>query len=514
MGQVINTNLASMAAQRALNSTQGDVKTSLERLSSGLRINGARDDAAGLAISERFNAQIKGLNQAVRNASDAISLSQTAESALAGTTDLLQRARELAVQSANATNSSTDRAALQAEVTQLVSEIDRIASTTSFNGQKLLDGNFSNKQFQVGANANQTVGVTIAGAKSTDLGSANTVTFQDFMAPMVGAAAGTAASGRIAENLTFKVTPLGGTAVESTVNLSAGETASAIASRITANVDNLTATAKTGARLAYVNTNGAADTIAITINGTSLGNIARGADQQAFANNVDSAIKAKASLAGLTTTTSTDGIAIVDSTGADIKVEVGAQTDSAGGDEGVVVTALQADGSVATGARDDTTLVSNQGTLVSGDISFTTNETATTAFAVKSTSDAAGSVLDVATANGYEDGTVAASSDKVSTMTIATVAGANTAIQVIDGALATISSTRADLGATQNRFDAIVSGLQVASDNQSAARSRIVDADFAKETATLTRGQILQQAGIAVLAQANAAPQNVLALLQ
>ena len=115
MGQVINTNLASMAAQRALNSTQGDVKTSLERLSSGLRINGARDDAAGLAISERFNAQIKGLNQAVRNASDAISLSQTAESALAGTTDLLQRARELAVQSANATNSSTDRAALQAE---------------------------------------------------------------------------------------------------------------------------------------------------------------------------------------------------------------------------------------------------------------------------------------------------------------------------------------------------------------------------------------------------------------
>ena len=484
MGQVINTNLPSMAAQRALNASQGDVKTSLERLSSGLRINGARDDAAGLAISERFNAQIKGLNQAVRNASDAISLSQTAESALGGTTDLLQRARELAVQSANATNSSTDRAALQAEVTQLVAEIDRIASTTSFNGTRLLDGNFANKQFQVGANANQTVGVTIAGAKSTDLGSANNITFTNFMAGMVGAAAGTAVNGRTAENLTFSVTPLGGSATSTTVNLSAAETASAIASRITANVDNVTATAKTGSRLAYVNTNGAIDTIAISINGTSLGNIVRGANLQAFGNNVDAAIKSKAALAGLTSTTSANGIDIVDATGADI-----------------------------TGAQDDTVLNSNEGTKVSGDITFTTNETSSTTFTVLSSSQAAGSVLDAGDTTA-EAGTVAASTDKVSTMNIATVAGANTAIQVIDGALATISSTRADLGATQNRFDAIVSGLQVASDNQGAARSRIVDADFAKETATLTRGQILQQAGIAVLAQANAAPQNVLALLQ
>jgi flagellin len=513
MGQVINTNLPSMAAQRALNASQGDVKTSLERLSSGLRINGARDDAAGLAISERFNAQIKGLNQAVRNASDAISLSQTAESALGGTTDLLQRARELAVQSANATNSSTDRAALQAEVTQLVAEIDRIASTTSFNGTRLLDGNFSNKQFQVGANANQTVGVTIAGAKSTDLGSANGVTFTNFMAGMVGAAAATAINGRTAENLTFSVTPLGGSASTTTVNLSAAESASAIASRISENVDNVTATAKTGARLAYVNTAAAIDTIAISINGTSLGNIARGADLQAFGNNVDAAIKSKAALANLTATTSASGIDIFDATGADITVDVGAQTDSAGGDEGVTVTALQASGSVATGALDDTVLVSSRGTKVSGDITFTTNETSDTTFTVLSSSQAAGSVLDAGDTTA-EAGTVAASSDKVSTMNIATVAGANTAIQVIDGALATISSTRADLGATQNRFDAIVSGLQVASDNQSAARSRIVDADFAKETATLTRGQILQQAGIAVLAQANAAPQNVLALLQ
>ena len=162
MGQVINTNLASLAAQRSLNNSQGDVQTSLTRLSSGLRINGAKDDAAGLAISERFTSQIKGLNQAVRNANDAISLSQTAESALAETTNLLQRARELSIQSANATNSSSDRAALQSEVTQVIAEIDRIANTAEFNGIKLLNGNFTSQAFQVGSNANQTVGVTVA----------------------------------------------------------------------------------------------------------------------------------------------------------------------------------------------------------------------------------------------------------------------------------------------------------------------------------------------------------------
>ncbi|MDA9847834.1 flagellin [Luminiphilus sp.] len=517
MGQVINTNMPSLAAQRALNSSQGDVQTALSRLSSGLRINSAKDDAAGLAISERFNSQIKGLNQAVRNANDAISLSQTAESALAGTTDLLQRARELAVQSANATNSSTDRTALQAEVTQLVAEIDRIASTTSFNGLKLLDGNFSNKQFQVGAMANETVGVTIANAKSNALGGANKVTFTDFDAAIAGQTANPAVSGRIAETLTFKVTPQGGSAVETNVIVSAGEESSAVAARITSSVDNLTATAKTGVRIGSAGSVEAADTLAISINGTSLGAITYGADDQAFGNAIGSALSANSTFANLTFTTSANGIDIVDSTGADITVTYDALvTATDGNDEGISIEALNADGSLSAAQTKSTSvIVEGQGSKVSGDITFTTNESTTTAFNVKSSSIDPGGFMDEDdVVDTYEAGDVAASSDLVSTMSIDTVANANTAIQVIDAAIATISSTRADLGATQNRFESIVSGLQVASDNQSAARSRIVDADFATETAKLTRGQILQQAGIAVLAQANAAPQNVLSLLQ
>jgi flagellin len=516
MGQVINTNMPSLAAQRALNSSQGDVQTALSRLSSGLRINGAKDDAAGLAISERFSSQIKGLNQAVRNANDAISLSQTAESALAGTTDLLQRARELAVQSANATNSSTDRAALQAEVTQLVSEIDRIATTTSFNGLKLLDGNFSAKQFQVGAMANETVGVTIANAKSDALGGASSVAFADFNAAIASVAGATSASDRIAETLTFAITPQGGNTVTSTVNVLAGESSQATASRISSTVDGLTATAKTGVQLSAANA-GANDTFTISINDVSIGAITYGADDAAFGANVSAAIATKTALAGFAVTTSANGVQIVDSTGADIKVELTALTDAAGTNNDLHVDALTADGTTVSSTpalNDDDLDAVGEEMTITGDITFTTNEPSTTTFTVASSNTAVGSVLDNSSDGNAETGTVTASSDKVSTMKIDTVANANTAIQVIDAAIATISSTRADLGATQNRFDSIVSGLQVASDNQSAARSRIVDADFAKETATLTRGQILQQAGIAVLAQANAAPQNVLSLLQ
>ena len=161
MAQTINTNVASLNAQRNLNRSQGLLNQSLERLSTGLRINSAKDDAAGLAISERFTTQIRGLNQAVRNASDGISLSQTAESALGELTNNLQRIRELAVQSVNATNSASDRAALDAEVTERLAEVDRIAKQTSFNGVKVLDGSFGTAAFQVGANVGETISVSL-----------------------------------------------------------------------------------------------------------------------------------------------------------------------------------------------------------------------------------------------------------------------------------------------------------------------------------------------------------------
>src|SRR5688572_26811910 len=171
MPQVINMNIASMNAQRNLNQSQSALQTSLQRLSSGLRINSAKDDAAGLAITERFTSQIRGLNQASRNANDAISLSQTAEGALGEISNNVQRIRELAVQSANATNSASDRAALQNEVSQLVSEIDRVASQTAFNGVNLLDGSFTSQAFQVGANAGQTISISsISSARTSALG--------------------------------------------------------------------------------------------------------------------------------------------------------------------------------------------------------------------------------------------------------------------------------------------------------------------------------------------------------
>ena len=520
MGQVINTNMPSLSAQRALHTSQSDVQTALSRLSSGLRINGAKDDAAGLAISERFNSQIKGLNQAVRNANDAISLSQTAESALAGTTDLLQRARELAVQSANATNSSTDRTALQAEVTQLVAEIDRIAATTSFNGLKLLDGNFTNKQFQVGAMANETVGVSIANAQASALGSANKVDFAAFDPEMVGTVGATPTNSRVTETLTFKTTPAGKTTTTETVVISAGETASAIADRITSSVGALTADAKTSVRIGTLGTNDAneAEAVTLSINGVSLGSIEWGANDQAFGNNVGAALATKSALAGLSYTTDTNGITIVDETGADIKVTMDALVEGAtdNSDEGITLEAFDYDAVLSTGNQGTSKSVTTvgQGAVISGDIRFTTNEPTDTAFSVASSSVADFTIMDQSSINNPETGAITASTDKVSTMSVSSISKANIAIQVIDAAIASISSTRADLGATQNRFDSIVSGLQVASDNQSAARSRIVDADFATETAKLTRGQILQQAGIAVLAQANAAPQNVLSLLQ
>jgi len=272
MPQVINTNIASMAAQRALDTSQTDVTTSLQRLSSGLRINGAKDDAAGLAISERFNSQIKGLNQAVRNANDAIALTQTAESALSQTTEILQRMRELSIQSANATNSSSDRTALQSEVTQLQAEIDRVATTTQFNGLNLLDGTYQSQAFQVGANANQTIGVSIAGARSANLGQINNVNppVANFSVAQVSAAAASSSSAVATQTLSFVTNS--GTA--ETVSVSAGESAQSIASKINANVTNLNATASTSVRLSdYLNFT-ANDTADITVNGVALTGIA------------------------------------------------------------------------------------------------------------------------------------------------------------------------------------------------------------------------------------------------
>ncbi|MGJ8670580.1 MAG: flagellin [Oceanococcus sp.] len=385
--QTINTNVMSLNAQRNLSSSSNDLATSIQRLSTGLRINSAKDDAAGLAISERFTSQIRGLNQAVRNANDGISLSQTAEGALGEVSNNLQRIRELAVQSSNATNSQSDRNALQAEVSQLLSEIDRVADSTSFNGVDLLDGSFAGAVFQIGANAGENITV----ASLTD--------------------ANTAALGSLSQNTTAGL--------------------SVAASGISG-----FATAIAAGGFTIDGGSGAVDIGAIS----GAGSAAERAGQLANAIN-----------------------------------EVSQQT-------GVGASYNSATGQLS----------------LNSEAAFTIGGTANDA---TEAGFANAAFATVTTAAGID------------TLTVGNYAGAQTAIGLIDSALTSINGARADLGALQSRFESVVSNLQTTSENLSASRSRIQDTDFAAETANLTRGQILQQAGTAMLAQANAAPQNVLSLL-
>lgn len=471
MAQTINTNVASMNAQRNLTGSQSSLATSLQRLSTGLRINSAKDDAAGLAISERMTSQIRGLNQATRNANDGISLAQTAEGDLVQVSNNLQRIRELSVQSSNATNSTSDRSALQKEVTALVSEIDRIASQSSFNGVKLLNGNFNNQTFQVGANASETITVSsIGSARANAIGGYQV-------------AAGSAVDGNALAAGDLKFTVGSGAAVDigaSSAGSGAGQSAAsayAKAQAINSAGAGVTVSALTEVAGASV-TAAAGHTGTMTINGIATASVTT-AGNATDITTVMSEINKIADQTGVTASADpTNGIKLTAADGRDIV------TTFTGG-------LLAADvGLAAAGtARGKLTLTSAEGTVtMSG-----TNDAARTGF----TSGAQGMTLKA-----------------VSAIDITTFAGAQGAIASIDGALQTINTSRAGLGALQTRFESVASSLQVTSENLSASRSRIQDADFASETANLSRAQILQQAGTAMLAQANALPQNVLSLLR
>lgn len=381
---VINTNTISLNAQRNLATNSASLSTSIQRLSSGQRINSAKDDAAGLAISQRFTTQVRGMDVAVRNANDGISLAQTAEGALGEIGNNLQRVRELSVQAANATNSNTDRSALQAEVKQLMSEIDRVAKQSDFNGTKLLDGSFSGALFQVGANAGQAIAIDkVVDARSASLGE---VTFK---------------SGAL--NLT-------------------GDDATSEDTLSINSIDIDLASARTV-------TTDAEGEETVTIDNDKLA----------------AAINAKIGETNVFAEVGEDGIVL--------------NTINAGTDATITVA-----GSYDAFDDDENALSETTSTAVNIDIS--------------------------------------------------TVKGAQQALTIVDKALESVNSTRADLGAVQNRFSSVVANLQTSSENLSASRSRIMDTDFAKETAELSRTQVLQQAGTAMLAQANQIPQNVLSLLR
>ena len=479
MAQTINTNVASLNAQRNLNRSQGLLNQSLERLSTGLRINSAKDDAAGLAISERFTTQIRGLNQAVRNASDGISLSQTAESALGELTNNLQRIRELAVQAANATNSASDRAALNAEVQQRVAEVERIASQTSFNGRKVLDGTFGSAQFQVGANVGETISVNLTtGMRSSQIG-------------QIASAVGTAVTANaLTDNgLTIAV----GTGAAVNVGASAagslnGQGADSAYAKVqainNAGVSGLTATASNSHTNAFstINSATATSTYALTINGVAIysgaDNIAAGAsitasDVAAQVNLFSSQTGVSASVSGTDLTfTSVDG----------------RNTD-------ITETLTQGTGATLTGTGID---AASEG-VVRGTITLSASDNITMTGQFADIGQAATIAKDTGTLDGVD---------------VLSVTNSETTINRIDSALTVVSDLRSSFGAIQNRFESTIANLQAVSENLSASRSRIQDADFAAETAALTKAQILQQAGVAVLSQANAQPQLALSLLQ
>jgi flagellin len=404
MAQVINTNVLSLNAQRNLNNSQGALQVSLQRLSSGLRINSAKDDAAGLAISERFTTQIRGISQAMRNANDGISFSQVAEGALSTLGEALQRMRELAVQSANDSNSASDRQALNNEVRQLIAEVSRVAHATSFNGDRILDGSLPDLFFQVGANQGQMIAVTGVDARATQLGASE-------------------ATGN--EGLTQAHI----------------ETGIASMTDITIEVD------------------GAENPIVVDLSGVT---------------NLEDAVR-----------------------------EINTAIREAAGQD-IVVSDASLSAALRVNNNGETTLVING--------NFEQNTEGTPLFSVS------GGVItlddDDGTTFDLFGGGAASEQINLTQLNVLTREDANRAMAALDGALTKIAGLRAELGSIQIRFENTIANLGVSHENLSAARSRIRDADFAAETAELTRAQILQQAGISVLAQANAAPQSVLALLQ
>lgn len=509
MGNVIQTNVASLNAQRNLSQSSQALGVNFQRLSSGLRINSARDDAAGLQISNSLTSQINGLGVAVRNANDGISLAQTAEGALQETTNLLQRIRDLSIQSANGSNSASERSALQQEVSQLQQEINRIAETTSFGGRRLLDGTFGTSNFQVGAQANETISVTISNARGTSLG-ANQVNLTGTLneAIALGGTAGATTNGVVAgEDLTIS-----GTLGSTTLDVQAGQTADSLASLVNANTaqTGVSATARTQVKLDNL---AAAGDLFFTI-GTTSGDDAGLTTQSASISasvtaindlsDLADAINSQAATTGITAESFGDNIILTNNEGRDIFIDnFGNDTNAAATDAANLdFTAVD-----ETGAENGTTRTLDadgtgaDSTKAGGNLTFNSSSSFTV------TSAAAGGVFAATTAN-------TSALSNVSAIDIGTASGAQNALAVVDAAIQGVDANRAALGAIQNRLGSTISNLQNIAENVSAARSRIRDADFATETAELAKNQVLQQAGLSVLSQANASGQSVLALLQ
>jgi flagellin len=459
----------------------------MQRLSTGSRINSAKDDAAGLQISNRLSNQISGLNVAVRNANDGISLAQTAEGALQQSTNILQRMRDLSIQSANGSNSDADRSALQKEVSALQNELTRIAETTTFGGRKLMDGSFGTSSFQVGSNAYETIDVTVKSASASDIGSYQ-VGSDKTATTLTGSVVADAAAVFTAGDLTVV-----GNGQTKTIAVAADDSAKSLAAKFDGAISGLTATARTVFKVEVTQV-AAGDTANFTMTVGS-GTDAKTVDFVGVTSNKDLAeqINSNSAKLGLKANLDKDNVLTVESS-------TGENVSFGTIDGDVTMTASVQD---AKGAFSDAAAIGTDDETIVGYIQLNSP----TSFSIATPAADAGDATELFGAANAEKSSVA----KVD---ISTADGAQRALAVIDNALAGIDSQRADLGAVQNRFDNTINNLQNISENAAAARSRIMDTDYAAETANLSKNQVLQQAGTAILAQAKQLPQSVLSLLQ
>ncbi len=617
MALTVNTNIPSLNTQRNINNTSNALNTSMQRLSTGSRINSAKDDAAGLQISNRLTNQISGLNVAVRNANDGISLAQTAEGALQQSTNILQRMRDLSIQSANGSNSDSDRAALQKEVSALQSELTRIAETTTFGGRKLMDGSFGTSSFQVGSNAYETIDVTVKSASASAIGShqvgskAESTNTSKLVNNDV-AVFGTGATGGLAAPALFSAGTLSvvGGGQTADVAVSANDSAKSLAKKFDGAIPGLSASARTvftaevkvdaadqnanfsvtvgsetvkmigvtstqdladqlnsnAAKLgikANVDDKGVLTIESATGENVSFGAITNQDGNAAGLNTLKVNVQdAKGSYAAASSAVSTNGGTIVGSlqlnspttfavankegtttqtsfalrgfsATSEFGIQVGTKTANfaaaAGDTVAKVLAGLQAagieasvqkakDGSeyiMVNGGSEAVSITNGGGTFAAGGVTMSRLQDDGSYTASAAITAAAVTAATVGPANSEQlFGAAKAQLSNVNEVDISTADGAQRALAVIDNALAGIDSQRADLGAVQNRFDNTINNLQNISENASAARSRIMDTDYAAETANLSKNQVLQQAGTAILAQAKQLPQSVLSLLQ
>lgn len=492
MGMVLNTNIGAIQAQRAISESREEMESAMERLSTGKRINSAADDAAGLAMVERMNSQIRGLTMATKNANDGIALIRTVENALVEVSGMLQRMRELAVQSANATNSATERAFANNELNQLQLEISRVSANTRYNGTQVLNGTFSAKALQVGTMSGEEINFTIDSVESSLLG-AYTIVGENNLSAYAAATdyANTANNTEDADDITIV-----GNGNTRTVDISANDTAKDIAKKINsvAGATTVFAQARTFAHLA---SGSATETsYQVAINGTETAAFTISSNDVADA---VSKINAISSTTGVMASATTENqVLLTDSDGDDIVIANSTSgtdlTVKAVGNDGITEQTDTAISLAAAGST-DTTLVT--GTLrLSSSSGFTLEQTS-------------GS-----TDTFFADSIQTAALQSVGVVDISTQLGASYSIATIDGALERVSSMRGSLGTLQNRLDYSVSNLMKVTEYTIGARSRIEDADFAAETSRLAKAQVLQQAGASMLSQANASTEIVLQVLR